>query len=207
MKRGIALVLLLAAAPAPAAPGKQRSFRLRLRDRSVRVVVPAVFEPLLPGSVYPNRRKPAPPRPLPLVVVDRTLAKAAGQDLLDRGCIVAELAPFDRAGIDGLLAELPRHVDTAIAEVTVLSARAGDVLSDPRIRAAALFDPPDFRPEAGAACVPVELFRRTVRDELPDLPATRDCVREKWYRTSAGFPPEAFRDAAEWLAAGPNRRD
>ncbi len=206
MKRGIAVAVLLAAGAAPASTGsgKPHSFHLRLTRGSVRIVVPAVFEPLLPGSIYPDRRRPAAPRPLPLVVLERRLAKAAEQELLDRGCIVAEVEAVDRVELDELLAELPRRVEGGIAGVGVLSETVGDVLSDPGVRAAAFFDPPDFRPDDGPGCIPVEIFRRTAGGDSPDAPAPGGCVREKWFRTSAGFPPEAFRDAAEWLAAGPS---
>jgi hypothetical protein len=47
------------------------------------------------------------------------------------------------------------------------------------------------------------LFRRAAAGEVPAPapPAGGGCLLEKWYRSDAGFPDEAFRDAAEWLAA------
>ncbi len=202
MTRRIALFALLVAASAAGSAAKPRSFHLRLAGRTVRVAVPAVFDPLLPRSVYPNRRAPAPPLPLPLVVVEDGLAKAAEPLLLERGCLVAVTRSPDRAVIAALLAELPRRAGREISAVSVLSTRSGDLLSDPNLRAAALFDPPDLRSGEGSG-VPVELYRRTPDGRLPAAAALPEGVREKWYRTAAEFPPEAFRDAVEWLSAGP----
>jgi hypothetical protein len=203
MRGRIAVLALLAAAAASAESGKPRSFRFAQGGRDVRVVVPTVFEPLLPGSVYPDRRRPASPREMLLVVVDRALARSAEPFLLDRGCIVAVVDSVDRELLAGLLAEIPRRAGRTIDAVGILSARASDVLSDPRIRAAALFEPPDPNAGGGGDCRPVAVFRRTPSADLPDSRPSK-CVREKWYRASGAFPPEAFRDAAEWLAAPPS---
>jgi hypothetical protein len=203
MRLRAAILALLAAASAEAAAAKSRSFHLRVAGRTVHVAVPEVFEPLLPRSVYPNRRAPASLRPLPLVVVDRVLAKSAEPLLLERGCLVAVMRSPDREALAALLGELPRRVGREISAVRVLSSRSGDLLSDPDVRAAALFEPTDFRPADAEHCVPVELYRRTSGGDLPDPAWPARCVREKWYRTSGDFPGEAFRDAAEWLAAEP----
>jgi len=203
LSRRLAILALFAAASAAASASKPRSFHLRLAGRDVRVAVPTVFEPLLPLSVYPNRRVPSPARPLPLVIVDAALAKAAEPLLLDRGCLVAVTESPDRAVVAGLLDELPRRLGRDLSGVSVLASRSLDLLSDPNLRAAAFFDPPDLAPPGGKRCVPVQLYRRTSGGDLPDAAASPACVREKWYRTAADFPPEAFRDAAEWLSAGP----
>ena len=197
-RRAAALLALLLAAP-PATAEKDRAFAVSAGGRRVRVVVPKVFDPLLPGSVYPNRREPRPPRLAPAVVVDRALAGRAEAPLLDRGFLVAEIDAPDRAAV-GAIREVLR-TRFGGGEIAVLALRARDLLGDPEIRAAALFDPPDLRAGADSpACGRIAAFRRSTTGDVDAGPADR-CVAERWFRTGDAFPEEAFRDAAEWLAS------
>src|SRR5206468_1792257 len=65
-----------------------------------RLYVPRLFEPLLPGSAYPNRRVPraASGRPGVLVVVPRALFSRAAAPLAARGLVVLRLEESD--GVD-----------------------------------------------------------------------------------------------------------
>ena len=188
-------------AASPAAAGKARSFRIQAAGRSVRVVVPELFEPLLPGSVYPNRRKPRKPRATPVAIVEAELAGDAEPFLLDRGFVVAEVETIDAPTVDRVLDSLAASIEGGIGEATLLARRPGDALSDRRIRAAALFDPAppaDLSPRGAGG---VLFFGTTAGGSLPAASAPHGSMSERWYRSDHGFPREAFRDAAEWLAA------
>lgn len=192
------------------ASGKSRVIRFTVASQRVRAVVPDVFEPLLPGSVYPNRRKSKPWSGATVVVVERSLAGRAEPYLLARGLLVAEIDGIDAAAVDAIADELSRRTGSGIGAVELLARKFGDALSSRRLRSAALFDPaerPEVRPSL--PCLDVALFHRAAADEVPSAtaPPAGECVTEKWYRGRDGFPDEAFRDAAEWLAAPSRRRD
>ncbi|HET7451424.1 MAG TPA: hypothetical protein VFL12_01665 [Thermoanaerobaculia bacterium] len=207
-RAAVAFLLVLLAASAEEA-GKDRAFVLRAAGQRVRVVVPKRFEPLLPGSVYPNRRIPATRGGAPVVVLERTLAKRAEAPLLDRGFVVAEMERIDRAAIEALLPELARRVGASFGGAKLLARRAGDGLRAPEIDAAALFDPgevPEERPTA-FPCLPIAVFRRTPDGAVPAASRDGACVVERWFRTDGDFPDDAFRDAAEWLAVSSHAPD
>ena len=201
--RAAAAFLLLAWAASVAGAEKERDFVMRAAGQGVRIVVPKRFEPLLPGSVYPNRRVPATRGGARVVVVERSLAKRAEAPLLDRGFVVAEMDRIDRAAVEALLPELTRRVGASFGGAKLLARRAGDALGATEIDAAALFDPAEVPEERPVAfhCLPIAIFRRTRDGAVPDR-APRDgaCVAERWFRTDGDFPEDAFRDAAEWLA-------
>jgi len=209
MAASLAGVLALSAALSPASAGAAggRSVRFTVRGLPVRAVVPALFEPLLPGSFYPNRRKPRAwsGGPVVILILERSLARAIEPALLARGFLVAEVDAIDAATVDDLLEELARRVPGEIGETKLVARRAGNLLTNPRIRAAVLFDPPDYREtdSRSSACLPVALFHRAGPGNSPSAPppGRPDCVSEKWYRSDDGFPEEALRDAAEWLAS------
>lgn len=188
------------------ASAKTRKIVVEAAGARVRIVVPAAFAPLLPGSVYPNRRKPATRRGTPIVFVerDRELLRRAEPVLLARGFIVAEMAAIDAASIDATLEALRERIEGGVGEAKLLARRPGNALDDPRVRAVALFEPPAFRPPDPSLlnCLPVAIFRRTADGRPSERPPGErpDCVSERWFRTSKSFPDDAFRDAAEWLA-------
>jgi hypothetical protein len=200
---------LLLASPGSASE-KARSFTIHFAGGSARVVVPKKFEPLLPGSVYPNRRKPIPARGCPVVVVQKVapLLASAEPFLLERGLLVVEMANPDPVGIDQVLTELLHHAEASPARAELLLWKDSPAINSASITAAAIFDPQDFHePGAEASrCLPVALFLRapaaTASEELTARFLLRpECVSERWYRAAKGFPEQAFRDAAEWLAA------
>ena len=211
--RATLLAALLPFGVVPAAlqaSGKSRTIRFQAGSVAVRAVVPEVFEPLLPGSFYPNRRKGKAWSGGPVVIVESSLASRAERELLARGLLVAEVESIDAAAVGTVAAGLAQRIEGGIGAVTLLARRPGDALSNPTLRSAALFDPPEFHPaSSSAACLPVALFHRAATGEVPAPapPADGGCVLEKWYRSDDGFPDEAFRDAAEWLAAASRPRD
>jgi hypothetical protein len=192
------------------ASGKFRVIRFPAGNRRVRALVPQVFEPLLPGSVYPNRRQSKPWRGGTVVVLERSLVSRAEPSLLARGLLVAEVEGIDAATVDAIADELSRRIEGGIGALELLAQRSGDALSSRRLRSAALLDPgalPETRPSL--PCLEVAIFHQARADEVPSatFPTESGCVTEKWYRGRDGFPDEAFRDAAEWLAAPSRRRD
>ena len=204
---GSALALLASAALS--ASEIARTFRIRIGDESVRVVVPKKYEPLRPGSVYPNRRKPVPALGCPVAVVERVAPLTASVEpfLLERGFVVVEMASIDPRRIDDLLHELSRHAEADAAAASLLVWRASAAAGSPRIAAVAIFDPASSPAGGGngSRCVPTALFLRTPGRSPGEgiasgEPSGPECAIEKWYRGEKGFPPEAFRDAAEWLA-------
>lgn len=201
MRRLFAALLLLIATPLCASE-KARTFRVRVGGEWVRVIVPKTFEPLLPGSVYPNRRKPVEARRLPVAIVAPEVAPAL-EFLLERGFLVAErrTAPIDR-----LLDALATRPEADAGRAALLAFREAPA-APAAIRATAIFDPDPSGPAAAADAAPAALFLRA-----PALAPSRELSRalnarfgagavEKWYRSEAGFPEQAYRDAAEWSAA------
>jgi hypothetical protein len=211
--RAALLAALTSVGASPAAvqaSGKSRTIRFTAGTVAVRAVVPEAFEPLLPGSFYPNRRKARAWSGGPVVIVERSLASRAERDLLARGLLVAEVESIDAAAVDAVESGLARRIEGGIGAVSLLARRPGSALSNPTLRAAALFDPPEIQPgPPSAACLPVALFHRAAPGEVPAAATFADggCVFEKWYRSDDGFPDEAFRDAAEWLAEASRPRD
>jgi len=201
----------LAAPPAARmASGKSRVMHFTAGSRRVRAVVPVVFEALLPGSIYPNRRRSKPWSGGTVVVLERSLAGRAEPALLARGLLVAEVEAIDAATVEAIADELSRRIEGGIGAVELLARSTGDALSSRHLRSAALFDPgalPEVRPSL--PCVEAAIFHRAATNELPSKAASEmgGCVTERWYRGRDGFPDEAFRDAAEWLAAPSRRRD
>lgn len=210
MRRPLAVFLGAAAftATAPAAilaaSAAARTLHVDVKGENVRVVVPHLFEPLLPGSVYPNRRRERPPHREPVVVVERSLAHRAEPYLLARGLVVAELDRIDRATIESLLETLGQRLEGGIGGASLLARSAGDALGAPNLRAAALFDPAELPPPPDSArgCIPVAVFRRLADGAEPGLASESpsDCIVERWFRSNREIPDAAFRDAAEWLA-------
>ena len=204
-RKRIAFALAVALVRTGAAGAKTRKLVVDAAGARVRIVVPQAFAPLLPGSVYPNRKEPAQPRGRPIVFVERDpeLLRRAEPALLARGFIVAEMAAIDAASIDATLEALGGRIEGGVGEAKLLARRPGDALGDPRVRAAALFDPPAFRePDPHRMnCLPVAIFRRTPDGNPAGEGFSRPtCVSERWFRTSESIPDDAFRDAAEWLA-------
>ncbi len=179
---------------------KARAFRVRVGGESVRVIVPKTFEPLLPGSVYPNRRKPADARRLPIAILAPETAPAL-EFLLERQFLVAVR---HSATVEDLLGALASRPEADPGRAAIFVFREAPVLPA-AIRAIAIFDP-DLPGKPAAAFSSVALFLRSPH-LVPSAELSRDLngrfgthAVEKWYRGETGFPKQAYRDAAEWAA-------
>ena len=198
--RSLSLFALLLAANPLFASEKARTFRIHAGVESIRVVVPKVFEPLLPGSVYPNRRKPVAPRALPVAIIDPGAAQAE-EFLLERRFVVVERKP---APIDAILKALETHPEADTRRLVALACRSfPDSMS--ALKSIVIFDP-DLDAPFPSASSETALFllspARSPSEELTERLRTRfgSNAIEKWYRSENGFPDQAFRDAAEWSA-------
>lgn len=199
-ERVFGALLILVATPILASE-KARTIRLRVGGESVRIVVPKTFEPLLPGSVYPNRRKPADARRLPVAILAPETAPAL-EFLLERQFLVAVR---HSASVEDLLAALATRPEADPGRAAILVFRETPILPA-AILAIAIFDP-DLPARPAATQSSVALFLRTPR-LVPSAELSRALngrfgpgVVEKWYRSEKGFPEQAYRDAAEWTAA------
>jgi hypothetical protein len=200
---------ILGTAPRPA--GAARSISLDISGgRRVRVLVPRVFAPLLPGSVYPNRREPVEPRALAFALVesDGGLERVAGPALLARGLLVVEIESPTERTIAAVLEALAARPEADASRGALVVREKLPLLPAGRFRAAAVFDPADASPgpPASPPDIPVLAFLRTPARE-PSAPLSRALrarlgaqAIEKWYRSENGFPGEAFRDLAEWIS-------
>jgi hypothetical protein len=193
------VLIFLVAAPVCASE-KARTFRVRVGGESVRVIVPKTFEPLLPGSVYPNRRKPVSARRLPVAILAPETAPAL-EFLLERQFLVVVR---QSVAVEELLAALASRPEADPSRAAILAYREAPVLPA-TIRATAIFDP-DLSSKSPAAFSSVAVFLRTPR-LAPSAELSRALngpfgphVVEKWYRGETGFPGQAYSDAAEWAA-------
>jgi hypothetical protein len=118
-----AILAVLASIPAArraSGSGKSRTIRFTAGTVAVRAVVPEVFESLLPGSIYPNRRKAKPWSAGPVAIVEKSLASRAERELLARGFLVAEVESIDAATVDAVAAGLARRIEGAASRERAL---------------------------------------------------------------------------------------
>lgn len=191
------------------AQSKARAFYLNMEGGRVRVLIPIKFAPLLPGSVYPNRAKPIKAEKCPVAIVEKLpdFTKGFEEPLLDRGFLVVEIPRRWLVSTTALLQALARHPEADPARTILIVWQSLPPRLDRRVGAAAIFDPDFSRgiPQGGEGRPAVATFfltpRRAPSEELTwklhELFGAG--VVEKWYRSPHKFPPEAFRDAAEWL--------
>ncbi len=214
MSRAAALLagawIALLASPARASD-LARSWRLRVAGESLPVRVPKTFAPLLPGSVYPDRARRVPPRALPVALVDSSggLARRMRDGLLARGFLIVELPGAGPARIREVLDALARSPEADASRAVYAGSGLPPDPPDPRLRGLLLFEPVTggAAPPAPPEGVPAAAFLLTPR-RVPSGALTRllqarlgTTVAERWFRAGKEFPPEAFRDASEWLAA------
>lgn len=224
--RLLALALAASALSCASSPVALRR-TARVGDAEARLHVPETFEPLAPGSVYPNRRMPVPAEGRPGVLLwpdassGRTERSLAVTFLAERGIVVLELPPGGPSGppaaaLRDAVAAFGAFRESRGAPVAVLAFRPGPgvveaVLDETALSAAAFlgFDPPAARAVRGAGRLPVlvatlhagpgeasELSRR-----LTAFLGRSPVERRYLEAPDGGFPPEAARDVAEWLAA------
>lgn len=192
-----------------------------------RLHVPERFEPLAPGSVYPNRRLPIPAEGRPGVLLwpgassTRTERSLAVTFLAERGIVVLELPAGGPAGpaaaaLRDAVAAFGAFRESRGAPVGVLAVRPAPglveaVLDEPALAAAPFLgiDPPPAGAGRGRGRFPVLVgtlhdgpggaAERTRR--LTAFLGRAPVERSYLEAPGGGFPPEAARDAAEWLAA------
>lgn len=203
MRRAAAVLALLLLGARPAGAGERlRSESLRLRAGRAAVDLPRAFQPMLPGSFFPDRSRPVEPvdRPVVLILPSSGLSGDAVEPFLERGFVVVRLP----AGDEGTIREaLDRLDDLAAADPTRAALVAGGRIPatlDRRLARIALVGPDE--PVAPARpSVPTAAFVR-VADPAGPLPldGTGGTV-VRWYRGTGGLPPELLRDVAEWVAA------
>jgi hypothetical protein len=184
----------------------ERTEKVSSNGEEGRLYVPKLWAPLMPGSVYPNKRAPVPAKGRPSVVV---VCPAGGKCPKDR-----ILGPLAERGIvvllfEGGLKEPPKE-DFLRTRPEAAGAPQGWLLVEPT---------GDFlRRWMGAGATPgVLLFPSSPSKQIFDSATRRvllgalngseantsfEGVIEKLYAPDAAgrLPREAYRDAAEWLA-------
>jgi hypothetical protein len=211
-----ACCLLVALAAAGCASSLwERTERVSSGGTEGRLYVPKVYAPLLPGSIYPNRKIPLAAKACPVIVVvcpekgdcrkDEILEQAA-----KRGMVVLVLTRPSSA---------PLKIDLLRARAEANAERTGWLLVKPTEEflrrwidggapgvALAILGPPNpFAPPFPSYLSKNLLFLSLQPAEASPVP---DGAILKLYaaRPSGGLPREAFRDAVEWLACELNAR-
>ena len=214
------LVALLA--PGCASSVWKRTEKISSNGEEARLYVPKLWAPLLPGSVYPNKRAPVPTKGRPAVIV---VCPGAGRcpkseilrPLAERGIVVllfegglkeppkADLLrtrPEAASAPQGLLLVEPTAdflrgcmgAGATPAAVAILCGRASEprALPSPSSPSRQRFDSPPRR----------VLLAALLGSEANVSSIPSDEVIEKLYAPDAAgrLPREAYRDAAEWLA-------
>ena len=174
-----------------------------------RLYVPRVYAPLLPGSIYPDRKSPVPARGRPaIVVVCPEKGDCRESEILEqagwRGMVVLI---FKRPPTSPLKNDLLRTRAEASAKQTawLLVAPTEDFLrrwigSDAPGSATAVLEPPLPSFLSKQNLLPPLLFSSLLlSDGQPETPAGA-ILKLYAARPAGGLPDEAFRDAVEWLA-------
>lgn len=197
----------------------ERTEKISSNGEEARLYVPKVWAPLMPGSVYPNKRAPVPAKGRPAVVVVCPSAGSCPKDrmlgpLAERGIVVLlfegglkepperdllRTRPEAAGAPQGLLLVEPTDVflrgcmgTSAIpAAVAILRGRAPEPAARPF-------------PSSPSEQIPDGIPRRVLLVALlrSETEISSDGMIEKLYAPDAAgcLPREAYRDAAEWLA-------
>jgi hypothetical protein len=211
------LVALLA--PGCASSMWERTEKISSNGEEARLYVPKLWAPLMPGSVYPNKRAPVPAKGRPSVIV---VCPSAGTCPKDR-----ILGPLAERGIVVLLFEgglrEPPKADLLRTRPEAAGAPQGLLLVEPTgdfLRrcmgagaiSSAMAVLQSRAPEPAALPSPSSLskqiFRSATRRVMlaallgSEAKISSEGVIEKLYAPDAAgrLPREAYRDAAEWLA-------
>lgn len=210
----IAALLVLGAVLAEGCAPSVWERREAITSPPARFLVPRLFEPLLPGSIYPNRRRPVPARGRPAVLVVGRIAKEALVPLGERGIVVLALSASDVESVKRARDLVRMRDETRSAPIGLWLLEPTPALLRFAVEeraahaATVLFD---FLPPAGAgnreaASRPFLVLLRTPAN-APGVELSARLASslgaspvEKWY-AGASFPKQAYRDAAEWTAA------
>lgn len=174
MRKGLLLVALLASGCVSSGWEKTESVA------GGKVYVPKLYAPLLPGSIYPDKKAPVPAKSRPAIVV---VCPAKG------GCREGEI--LEQAAQRGLVVFVTRRADAAIAaRLEVDPARTGTLI----VASASL------KVEPSPSSPSKQFFLAALLDREP--PEASDTTILKLYSPNKKglLPNEAFRDAVEWLA-------
>jgi hypothetical protein len=196
---------------------RARSFSLAYPGGSARVLVPKAYAPVLPGSLYPDRKNPVAAGTCPVAVVEGPpgFARHLREELLERGFLVVETGGAGRGSLATLLGALKPHPEADPARAAFFGRELPAANARDRLAAAVLFEPAQGTgsppPDAAPGPASVAVFLRSPA-RVPSAELTRElqgrfgpAVVEKWYRAEGGFPAEAFRDAAEWAFTAVSR--
>ena len=204
MRRGPAavLALVLLASRGTEAGERLRSGTLRLRAGTAEVDLPRTFEPMLPGSFFPDRSRPVEPvdRPVVLILPSSGLTADAAEPFLERGFVVVRLPAGDEATIREALERLGEVKAADPMRPALVAGGRIPATVDRRLGRIAVVRP-DEPPVGVRPTVPTAVFV-VVGDPTGPLPFDGASGTEvRWYRGTVGLPPELLRDVAEWVAA------
>jgi hypothetical protein len=200
------LVALLASGLAGCASSVwERTERVSSNGEEGRLYVPKLWAPLMPGSVYPNKRAPVPAKGRPAVVVVCPAGKCEKNRILE---------PLAQRGIVVLLFEgaikEPPKADLLRTRAESKDAPMGWLLISPtddflrRWMGAGATPGALLFPSSPSKQIPGGVPRRVLLAALLGSEANipSEGVIEKLYAPDAAgrLPREAYRDAAEWLA-------
>ena len=145
-----------------------------------KLYLPKLYAPLLPGSIYPDRKTPLPAKGRPAIVV---VCPAKG------ACRQSEI--LDQAAQRGLVVLVTRRADAAIgARPDVDAARTGTLI----VAAGSL------KAEPSPSSPSKKIFLAALLGDEP-LDAGDGTILKLYSPSKKGLlPNEAFRDAVEWLA-------
>jgi hypothetical protein len=153
-----------------------------------RLYVPKVYAPLLPGSIYPDKKMAVPAKARPLLVV---VCPEKGD------CRKNEI--LDQAAQRGLVVLVAKRDDAAIGNRPEVDlTRTGTLIVTPT--ALKVQGAPPTRAGAPHSSPSKQILLATLH--MAEPPATPDGAVLKLYAPDARgrLPREAFRDAVEWLA-------
>jgi len=153
-----------------------------------KLYVPKLYAPLLPGSIYPDRKAPVPAKGRPALVVVCPEKGSCPKDAI-----------LDQAAQRGFVALVTSVAEAAIAPRTEVDlARTGTVIVTPTSLKVEVHPPP----EAGASpSSPSKKALLAALLESAPRVAPDGVVLKLYSPNSKGLlPAEAFRDAVEWLA-------
>jgi hypothetical protein len=172
-----------------------------------KLYVPKVYAPLLPGSIYPDRKHPVPAKGRPaIVVVCPGTGDCRRDEILEsagrRGMVVLVLEQPPSAPLNSDLLRTRAEANAAqtgwlLVEPTGAFLRRWMEDAAPGTSAALLRPPPLPSSPSKRFFLLLSSLHPTEGDSFP----SGAILKLYAARPSGGLPPQAFRDAVEWLAA------